>query len=182
MISAQDITKKLLWRDPNYIADVVMWPNMIKTFFIWKKAAEVALFLDSWSIWGTLSNTVSNLRKDVSATSMMMMMNFFCCIFERQKAFSLISSLDLCQRSSPSQFSNTPWARFEPAQNLSLDLVEWRCEVMIITVLSLNFTVITLPNGWFSKDFRKLKQKQFLVQETSLSNCFLSLQVTQMQL
>ena len=158
-----------------------MWPNMIKTFFIWKRAAEVALFRNSWSIWATLSNTVSNLSKDVSAT-LMMMMNFFCCIFERQKTFSLISSPDLCQRSSLSQFSNTPWASFEPAQNLSLDLVEWPCEVMIITVLSLNFTVITLPNGWFSKDFRKLKQKQFLVQETSLSNCFLSLQVTQMQL
>ena len=54
----------------------------------------------------------------------MMMMNYFCGMVDRQKMFSLISSRNHCQRSSPSQISDTPQARFEPAQNLSLGLVE----------------------------------------------------------
>ena len=49
------------------------------------------------------------------------------------KAFSLISSWDHCQRSSPPQISNTPQAEFEPAQNLSSGLVEWSCAVVITT-------------------------------------------------
>ena len=56
---------------------------------------------------------------------MMMMMNCFCGMTDRQKAFSLVFSQDHCQRSSPSWISDTPWARFELAQNLSSDLVEW---------------------------------------------------------
>ena len=64
---------------------------------------------------------------------MMMMMNCFCSMVDWQKAFSLISSQDHCQRSSPSQFSNTPRAGFEPAQNLSSGLVEWSCAVVITT-------------------------------------------------
>ena len=43
----------------------------------------------------------------------MMMMNYFCCMVDRRKAFSPISSRDHCQRSSPSQISDTPRARFE---------------------------------------------------------------------
>ena len=49
---------------------------------------------------------------------MMMMMNRFCGMVDRQKTFSLISSRDHCQRSSPSQFSDTLEAEFEPQQNL----------------------------------------------------------------
>ena len=63
----------------------------------------------------------------------MMMMNCFYGMVDRRKAFSLISSRDHCQRSSPSQISDTPRAGFEPAQNLSSGLVEWSCEVAIIT-------------------------------------------------
>ena len=48
---------------------------------------------------------------------MMMMMNCFCGMVDRRKAFSLISSRDYCQRSSPSRISDTPRAGFEPAQN-----------------------------------------------------------------
>ena len=62
---------------------------------------------------------------------MMMMMNCFCGMVDRRKAFSLISSRGHCQRSSPSRVSNTPRAGFEPAQNLSSDLVEWSCAIMI---------------------------------------------------
>ena len=44
----------------------------------------------------------------------------------RQKAFSLISSWDHCQRSTPSQIFDMSWAEFEPVQNLS-------CAVAITT-------------------------------------------------
>ena len=56
--------------------------------------------------------------------TMMMTMNCFCGMVDRQKAFSLSSSRDHCQRSSPSQIFHTLQAGFEPAQNLSLGLVE----------------------------------------------------------
>ena len=52
---------------------------------------------------------------------------------DQPKAISLISSLDHCQRSSPSRISNTPRAEFEPVQNLSSGLVEWICAVVITT-------------------------------------------------
>ena len=54
---------------------------------------------------------------------MVMMMNCFCSMVDQQKTFSLLSSRDHCQRSSSSQISNTPRAGFDPAQNLSSDLV-----------------------------------------------------------
>ena len=64
---------------------------------------------------------------------MMMMMNCFCSMVDWRKAFSLISSRDHCQRSSPSRISDTLWAGFEPAQNLSSDFVDWSCAVVIST-------------------------------------------------
>ena len=59
-----------------------------------------------------------------SVMMMMMMMNCFCGMVDRRKAFSLISSRDHCQRSSPLRISDMLRARFEPAQNLSTGLVE----------------------------------------------------------
>ena len=47
---------------------------------------------------------------------------------------SLISSQDHCQRSSPSRISDTPWAGFEPAQNLSSGFDKWICTVVITTI------------------------------------------------
>ena len=64
---------------------------------------------------------------------MMMMMNCFCGMVDRRKAFSLISSRDHCQRSSPLPISDTPQAGFQPVQNLSSDLVEWSCAVVLTT-------------------------------------------------
>ena len=63
----------------------------------------------------------------------MMMMNCFCGMVDRRKAFNLISSWDHCQRPSPSRISDTPGARYEPAQNLSSGFVEWSCAALIIT-------------------------------------------------
>ena len=64
---------------------------------------------------------------------MMMMMDCFCGMVDQRKAFSLISSQDHWQRSSPSRISDTPRAGFEPAHSLSSGLVEWSCAVVITT-------------------------------------------------
>ena len=61
------------------------------------------------------------------------LMNCFCGMVDRRKTFSLISSRDHCQRSSPSWISDTSRAGFEPAQSLSSGLVEWSCTVVITT-------------------------------------------------
>ena len=48
----------------------------------------------------------------------------FCGMVDRRKTFSLISSLDYCQRCSPSPISDTPQVGFEPVQDLSSGFVE----------------------------------------------------------
>ena len=63
----------------------------------------------------------------------MMMMNCFCGMIDRRKAFSLISSRDHCERSSQSRISDTLQAGFETAQNLSSGFVEWSFVVVITT-------------------------------------------------
>ena len=55
--------------------------------------------------------------------------------FYRRKLFSLISTRDHFQRSSPKQISNTPRAGFEPVLNLNSVLGERRCPVVITTTL-----------------------------------------------
>ena len=74
---------------------------------------------------------ISAILDHVGGVMMMMMMmmmivimNCFCGMVDRRKAFSLISSRDHCQRSSPSRISDTPRAGFKPAQNLSSGFVE----------------------------------------------------------
>ena len=85
--------------------------------------------------WSYTTSNVSSrkrsIRKAISLapriswkSTKMMMMNCFCGMVDRRKAFSLISSQDHCERSSPSRISNTPRAGLEPAQNLSSGLVE----------------------------------------------------------
>ena len=91
IIFTDNVNNQIFPHDSNYTVDVVMWPYVIKTlFFIFRKAAEVALFLYPWSIRRTLSTMVSNLSKDVPATLMMMMMimmimNCFNCFFGSPK-------------------------------------------------------------------------------------------------
>ena len=48
----------------------------------------------------------------------------FCGMVDQRKAFSIISSRDHRQRSSPSRISDTPRAGFEPGQNLSSGCAE----------------------------------------------------------
>ena len=69
-----------------------------------------------------MSSLITKLQRIMM---MKMMMNCFCGMVDRRKAFNFISSRDLRQRSSPSRISDTPRAGFEPAQNLSSGLVEW---------------------------------------------------------
>ena len=66
----------------------------------------------------------SSLREGMMMMMMMMMMKCFCGMADRRKAFSLISSWDHYQRSSPSQIFDTLQAGFAPAQNLSSGFVE----------------------------------------------------------
>ena len=63
----------------------------------------------------------------------LMMINCFCGMAGRHKAFSLISNRDYCQRFSPSQIYDTPRAKLEPAQKLSPGFVEWSCAVVKTT-------------------------------------------------
>ena len=57
----------------------------------------------------------------------------FCSMVDRRIAFSLISSRDHCQRSSPWRISDTLGAGFEPTQNLISGCVEWSCAAEITT-------------------------------------------------
>ena len=69
-------------------------------------------------------NWNGHLRAVQDLLPMMMMMNCFCGMVDRRKAFSLISSRDHCQRSSPSRISDTPEAGFEPAHIMSSGFIE----------------------------------------------------------
>ena len=57
----------------------------------------------------------------------------FCGMVDRRITFSLISSRDHCQRSSPSWIPDTPRAGFEPVQNLISSFVGWSCALVITT-------------------------------------------------
>ena len=69
----------------------------------------------------------------VAMMMMMMMKNCFCGMVDRRKAYSLISSRNHCQRSSPLRIPDMPRAGAEPAQNLILGFVQWSCAVVITT-------------------------------------------------
>ena len=69
-------------------------------------------------------------------------MNCFCGMVGRQNELSFIFSRDQCQKSSPSRVSDTPWAAFEPVQNLSSGFVEWSCAVMITTTSRRHYEII----------------------------------------
>ena len=62
---------------------------------------------------------------------MMMMINCFCGMFNRQKMFSFISSQNHCQRSLPSRISDTLRAGLEPAENMMSGFVELNSAVVI---------------------------------------------------
>ena len=91
-------------------------------------------------------------------TCLMMMLNCFCGMADRQKACSLISRWEI-QIFLPSQISDTLHAGFEPAQNLSSGFVEWSCAVVITTT-----TGLRLAGGSKKKKvLQKFDETNFLV-------------------
>ena len=96
-----------------------------------------------------------------------LMMNCFCGMVDWQKVFSLISSQNHCQRSSPSQISDTLRAGFEPVQNLSSDLVEWSCVVLITAT---PWCHLTIPDSALILEFIVINYCMF--QSTTLSLIF----------
>ena len=80
-------------------------------------------------------------------SSIILMMDWFCGMVDWQKSFSLISSWDHCQRSSPSRISIILQAGFEPAQNLSSGFVESNCAI-VITTTSLHHYSLTSKIGF----------------------------------
>ena len=95
---------------------------------------------------------------------MMMMINCFCGMVDRRNTFSLISSGNLCQRSSPSRISDTPRAGFESAQNLSSGFVGISCAVVIITTpRSHSLTVSTWRNSAFISAINKILKAKCLM-------------------
>ena len=103
----------------------------------------------------------------VETVMMMMMINCFCGMVDRRKVFSLISSRDHYQRSSPSRISDTPWAGFEPAQNLSSGLVEWSCAAVITTTSYPS--VSSFSSILFSSTF-KIYTRSFASSDTNAAN------------
>ena len=61
------------------------------------------------------------------------MMNCICGMVDQRKVFSLISSLDHYQRSSPSWISDRPTAEFELVQNQISGFDGWSCAVETAT-------------------------------------------------
>ena len=83
------------------------------------------LSLSQLNYWCYFNNCGNNFVMMMMMMMMMMMkMNCFCGMVDQRKAFSLISSRDPCQRFSPWWISDSPWAGFEPVQNLSSGFVE----------------------------------------------------------
>ena len=95
-----------------------------------------------WTTFLMLHRLVYNLRS-------YLMMNCFCGMVDRQKAFSLISNRDHCQRSSISRNSDALRAGFKLAQNLSSSFVKLSCAVVITTTPRRHFNDLILAwSGW----------------------------------
>ena len=78
---------------------------------------------------------------------MMMMMNYFCGMVDQRKAVSLISNWDHCQRSSPSQISDTRragWYRLRKIlENVFVNKKFTHCEIS----RTLQSDVIKIPDN-----------------------------------
>ena len=98
----------------------------------------------------------------------------FCGIVSRRKPFSLISNRGHCQRSSPSRISYTPWAGFEPAQNLSSGFVELTCAVAITTIPWCQNTLFLTIIGHFGPNFTLtlVQNGKFWSIATILQTCY----------
>ena len=62
----------------------------------------------SWQNFFCIFECHVDVNDDDDDDEMMMMMNSFCGMVDQREVFSLISSWDHCQRSSPSRISDMP--------------------------------------------------------------------------
>ena len=102
-------------------------------------------------VWSHGVNDLKNLFD----TTDLMIKNCICGMVDQRTAFSLVSSQDHCQRSSPFRISDTPRAGFERAQNLSSGFVEWSYAVVIIFII---FKYLWRKNFYRYFDFRKIPE------------------------
>ena len=63
-----------------------------------------------------IGNYVIKNSQNEKLLGVLIELNCFCEMIDRQNAFSLICSRDHCQKSSPSRISDTPRVGFEPEQ------------------------------------------------------------------
>ena len=78
-----------------------------------------------------IGNYVIKNSQNEKLLGVLIELNCFCGMIDRQNAFSLICSRDHCQKSSPSRISDTPRVGFEPEQiwvqaQLSLVMQKWK--------------------------------------------------------
>ena len=91
----------------------------------------------------------------------LVMMSYFCKLVDRQKALNSISIRDHYHRFSPSQISEMPQVGLEPAQNLSLVLVEGICAVVMSIAFS-PFCCCPLSHYFFCNKLMQKKGKSVI--------------------
>ena len=123
ILAAMGTTKKLFF----YCHDNCQSGNKRICSFTWNQNIKLvsSSFKSNWWLFLVIKYCIGNFPH------WWIVLNCFCSIVDRRKAFSLLSSQDHCQRSSPSQISDTLQAGFKPAQNLSWDSAEWSFSVAI---------------------------------------------------
>ena len=129
VISSTDLGMEVCWK----ICQVAIGETCSPPFITLSAADGVYILFWMKICLPPISGRYSLMHSKIFFLMMMMMMNCFCGMVGRRKAFSLISSRDHCQWSSPSRISDMLRAGFEPAQNLSSGLIEWSCAVVITT-------------------------------------------------
>ena len=102
--------------------------------------------------------TIFNVDIKSLTLPQLIMMNCFCGMVDRRKAFSLISSRDHCPRSSSSQTSDTPRAGFELAQR-SLWCFYYNIGTRFYQLYVLNESELVTKKNSIKKVFLKIPQK-----------------------
>ena len=76
-------------------------------------------------------------------------LNCFCGMVHQQKAFIPYFQMGLLSEILTLQISNMLWPGFEPVQNLSSDIVEWNCAVVITTTPQCHLSFVVISCGCF---------------------------------
>ena len=92
--------------------------------------------------------------------NVMMMINCFCGMVDRRKAFSIISSRYYCQRFSPLQISDTPRAGFENMGKYS-SYVQFKCRLSVAFLKLVNSLKLICVINTFMRIFKNIKTDIF---------------------